>query len=95
MREKIDKILLESFDPSGEIVKIIDSKDDEIKRWKILLAFFIVVFIGWYCIHVAVNHGSVKQKSCAEKDTTIAQQKVVINYITQLNKNAVYFKDIQ
>lgn len=95
MKQQVEKILLESADPVSEIVKIIESKESEIKKWKTILVFFIIVFVGWYCIHVSVNHGQYKQNCCAKKDTTIAELRVVVGLQKTGLDSAVYIKDIK
>lgn len=97
MENEIRKILVADQTPVAitKIMHIINTEKAKIKTWQTILVFFIVVFIGWYCIHVQLNHNAVKPSSCTEKDSIINYQQTVIGIQGQVLKSAVYFKDIK
>ncbi len=97
MENEIRKILVADQTPVviTKIVEIINSEKAKTKTWQTVLAFFIVVFIGFYCIHIQVNHGNNKQESCAEKDSVIKYKDVVIGVQKQYLDSAIFLKDIK
>lgn len=93
MENKIKTILVNEQTPVAitKIVHIIDIEIAKTRTWQTILAFFIIVFIGWYCIHGTIHHGRDSQEDLKKEN---AEQKIIINYLKQLNDSAVYFKSL-
>ena len=97
MKRKLATILVSNSTPEAinEIIKIIDSQKAKTRMAYGMLMFFIIVFIGWFCIHKSFECAYLKPKHGAEKDSIIQYKDVVIGIQDSVLRGAVYFKDIK
>lgn len=93
MENEIKTILVNEQTPVAiiKIAEMLNAEKAKTKSWKTGLALFITVFIGWYCLHVSLHHGRDLQEDLKKEN---AEQKIIINYLRQLNDSAVYFKGL-
>jgi len=96
MENEIKKILVADQTPVAltKIVQIINTEKTKVKSWQTALAFFIIVFIGWFCIHMQIQHKK-ELVVTSNKDSIISYQATVIGIQAQCLDSAIFLNDIR
>lgn len=94
MENEIKKILVSEQTPMAivKINEIINQEKAKTRTWQMALVLFIIVFVGWYCLHVSINHNIPSEK--INKDSIIYYQKTVIGIQKQALDSAIYIKHL-